>query len=60
MEQKDPNQATLWLHRADAIYSAADSVYKKVGEKLIDDCSDRIGQLEEEPLFYNDIPALAE
>ena len=54
MEQGDLNHAQLWLHRADTIYSASDAVYEKVGDKLIDDCSDRIGALEEEDgLFYN-------
>lgn len=60
MEQGELNTAVLWLHRADTIYSAVDSVYKKVGEKLVDDCSDRIGQLEEESLLYNDIPSQIE
>lgn len=60
METGDLNKAILWLHRADTIYSARDAVYKKVGEKLADDCSDRIGTLEEEPLLYNDIPAQVE
>lgn len=60
MEQGDLNHAQLWLHRADTIYSADDGVYKKLGDKLIDDCSERIGQLEEESLPYNDIPAQVE
>lgn len=60
MEKGELNSAQLWLHRADTIYSAQDAVYKKVGEKLIDDCSDRIGSLEEEALLYNDIPARVE
>lgn len=54
----DLNKAQLWLHRADTIYSADDGIYDKVGEKLMDDCSDRIGALEEEDgLFYNKLPA---
>lgn len=57
MEAGKLNQAQLWLNRADTIYSADDAVYSKVGEKLTDDCSDRIGQLEEEALFYNEVPA---
>ncbi len=58
MDQGDLNKAQLWLHRADTIYSADDNVYDKVGEKLVDDCSGRIGQLEdEEGLFYNAVPA---
>ena len=52
------NQAQLWLHRADTIYSADDGVYETVGNPIIDDCSDRIGALEEEDsLLYNRLPA---
>ncbi len=60
MERGELNRAQLWLHRADTIYSAQDSVYKKVGDQLIDDCSDRIGALEEESLLYNDVPSQIE
>lgn len=58
MDQGDLNKAQLWLHRADTIYSAKDEVYDKVGDRIIDDCSDRIGRLEEEEeLLYNAVPA---
>ena len=58
MDAGSLNKAQLWLHRADTIYSADDTIYDRVGEKLMDDCSDRIGRLEEEDgLFYNAIPA---
>lgn len=60
MKAGDLNHAQLWLHRADTIYSADDAIYDAVGEKLMDDCSDRIGQLEDEELLYNDIPASVE
>ena len=60
MEAGNPYQAQLWLSRADTIYSADDSIYKKVGEKLMDDCSDRIGQLEDISTLYNDLPAQIE
>lgn len=61
MDRGELNQAQLWLHRADTIYSADDAVYEKVGDKLIDDCSERIGALEgEEELFYNSLPAQVE
>ena len=56
MDKGDLNHAQLWLHRADTIYSAKDEVYEKVGGKIVDDCSDRIGQLEDESLLYNDVP----
>ncbi len=55
MDERNLYQAVLWLHRADTIFSASDKVYKKVGEKLVDDCSDRIGTLEDGTLVYNDI-----
>ena len=58
MDGGDLNHAQLWLHRADTIYSADDTTYEKVGDKLTDDCSDRIGTLEdEEELFYNAVLA---
>ena len=58
MEAGDLEHAQLWLHRADTIYSADDGIYDKVGEKLTDDCSDRIGRLEEEDgLLCNAAPA---
>lgn len=60
MESGDLNRAQLWLNRADTIYSADDAIYDKVGEKLIDDCSERIGQLEEKPILYNRIPSSVE
>ena len=60
METGDLNHAHLWLHRADTIYSADDAIYDAVGEKLMDDCSERIGQLEDEKLLYNDVPASVE
>ena len=57
MDNGNPNRALLWLGRADTIYSADDAVYGKVGDKLIDDCCDRMGHLEGESLLCNDIPA---
>lgn len=60
MEQGRLNEANLWLCRADTIYSARDAVYEKVGEALTEDCSDRIGELEDAPLLYNDVPAMIE
>lgn len=61
MENGDLNRAQLWLHRADTIYSARDEVYEAVGEQITEDCSERIGQLEEEEgLLYNAVPAQVE
>ena len=66
MDQGDLNQAVLWLHRADTVYSASDEVYESVGEKrlfrkeIVSDCSERIGALEDAPLLHNDVPAEVE
>ena len=60
MDNGNPNRAVLWLSRADTIYSADDAVYTAVGEKLINDCSERIARLECEPLLYNTVPAKVE
>lgn len=58
MDGGDLNRAQLWLHRADTIYSADDAVYEKVGDKITDGCSDRIGALEDkEDLLSNSVPA---
>lgn len=55
MKDGDSNRAMLYLSRSDTIYSSRDDVYGQVSEALRDDCSDRIGQLEEEPLLTNQI-----
>lgn len=55
MEAGDLGRAMLWLSRADTIYSASDDTYEALGEKLTDDCSNRIGELEEAPLLSNQI-----
>lgn len=66
MDQGDLNQAVLWLHRADTVYSASDEVYESVGEKrlfrkeIVSNCSERIGALEDAPLLHNDVPAEVE
>lgn len=60
MERGEPDRAQLWLHRADTVFSARDEVYEKVGEKLADDCSERIGRLEDEHILANDAPAQVE
>ncbi len=60
MERGEADKARLWLHRADTVCSARDDVYEAVGEAVIDECSERIGQLEEGPGVYNDVPAQVE
>lgn len=66
MDRGDLHQAVLWLHRADTVYSAADEIYAAAGKKrlfhpdIVDDCSNRIGQLEDARILYNDIPAQVE
>ena len=47
----------LWLSRADTIYSARDELYEAAGEVLTEDCSERIGQLEEAPTYTNKLLA---
>jgi len=60
------NEATLWLHRADTVYSAKDEVFEKAAKKrlfrpeIVDDCSNRISTLENAPLLYNTAPAEVE
>jgi len=63
MDRGAENEAVLWLQRADTIYSAKDEVFEKADKGrlfhpgIVDDCSDRIGRLEDAPLLYNDVPA---
>ena len=66
MESGDLNSAVLWLSRADTIYSANDETFAKTSKnglfrkEIVDDCSTRIGTLEDAPLLYNDFPAQVE
>ena len=61
MDAGDLHKAQWWLQRADTIYSADDNIYEKVGEKLTDDCSDRIGRLEDEDgLSGQNIPSVVD
>ena len=60
MQAGDPARAMLWLSRADTIYCANDDTYEAVGEALTEDCSSRIGALEEEPTLVNQITAQVE
>jgi len=61
MDRGAQNEAVLWLHRADTVYSAKDEVFEKADKNrlfhpgIVDDCSDRIGQLEDAPLLYNTV-----
>lgn len=56
MDNGDPNRAMLYLSRSDTIFSSRDEVFEQVKESLRDDCSDRIGKLEDMPLLTNQIP----
>lgn len=62
MDSGELNKAVLWLNRADTIYSASDEVYTKNSKnrlfhkEIVDDCSVRIGNLEDASLLYNDFP----
>lgn len=66
MDNKEQNRANLWLCRADTIYSAKDETFEKAEKKrlfrpaIADDCSERIGMLEDAPLLYNALPAEVE
>jgi len=66
MDRDALNEAVLWLHRADTIYSAKDEVFEKADKNrlfhpgIVDDCSERIGSLEDAPLLYNTVPAQIE
>lgn len=44
----DRERADLWLSRAQAICDSDDGIYEKVGGKLIDQCSDLLGELEDD------------
>ncbi len=56
MKNGDPNRAMLYLSRSDTIFSSRDDVYEQVRESVREDCSQRIGELEELPLLTNQIP----
>lgn len=56
MKNRDSNRAMMYLSRADSIFSSRDDVYEQVKESVREDCSHRIGELEEEPLLTNQIP----
>lgn len=55
MKNGDPNRAMLYLNRSDTIFSSDDDVYEQVSESIREDCSQRIGELEEQPLLTNQI-----
>lgn len=55
MKNNDPSRAMLYLSRSDTIFSSRDDIYDQVPESLREDCSDRIGQLEDMPLLTNQI-----
>lgn len=55
MKNDDPDRAMMYLSRSDSIYSSRDDVFKKVKESMREDCSRRIGELEELPLLTNQI-----
>jgi len=44
----DRDRAKLWLGRSQAISESDDAIYEAVGDKQIDQCSELLGQLEEE------------
>ncbi len=56
MKNDDANRARMYLSRCDSIYSSDDDVYEKVKKSIREDCSERLGELEELPLLTNEIP----
>lgn len=50
----------MYLSRSDTIFSSSDEVYCQVKESLREDCSQRIGELEDLPLLTNEIPEQVE
>lgn len=66
MERGELEKATLWLCRADTIYSASDELYEAAGKprlfrkEITEDCPDRIAELEEAETLYNTVPAETE
>ena len=56
MKNDDPNRAMMYLSRSDSIFSSRDDIFDQVKESVREDCSDRIGELEELPLLTNQIP----
>lgn len=56
MKNDDPNRAMMYLSRSDSIFSSDDDVYEKVKKSVREDCSERIGELEDLPLLTNEIP----
>lgn len=56
MKNDDPNHARMYLSRSDSIFSSDDDVYDKVKKSVRDDCSERLGELEDLPLLTNEIP----
>lgn len=53
LDQGDQARARLWLGRAQTLCDSDDSVCQTVGDKLVDQCSDLLGELEEAPLPEN-------
>jgi len=66
MDRGALEEAAVWLHRADTIYGAKDEVFEKAGKDrlfhpgIVDDCSQRIGALEDASILYNTLPAEVE
>ncbi len=57
MDRGEREMAYLRLSQASTIFSARDEIYEAMDEALVDDCSERIGQLEDAPLLLNEVLA---
>lgn len=58
--QGNKEKAWLYLNRFDTLSGSQDDIYEKIPEKLMDQASDWIGELEESDLYLNDLTAWAE
>jgi len=55
MKRDDYNRAMVYLCRSDTTFSSRDDIYENVSEEIKEDCSKRIGELENMPLLTNQI-----
>lgn len=58
--QGNKEKAWLYLNRFDTLSGSQDDIYEKIPEKLMDQASDWIGELEESDLYLNELMHWAE
>lgn len=59
-QQGNKEKAWLYLNRFDTLSGSQDEIYEKIPEKLMDQASDWIGELEEADLYLNELMNWAE